>query len=670
MAKQLFKKSYTSRVITAALLATALTGCNDDNDDNSTDNQVTYTLQLLHMADMDGSNAEALANASNFASNVDALRDLYPENTLFLSSGDNYIPGSRYEAGADESMTNVSGVGTPGNGRADIAMLNAMGLQASAVGNHDLDGGTEEFASIIATDNDYVGTQFPYLSANMIFADDANTADLVTENGQIASTINNSLTGTTIIEVDGQMIGIVGATTPKNEILTETGDVTVLPESDESAELAEIIQQQVDELTATGINKVIVLAHMQSISIEKELAALLTDVDIIVAGGSNTRLADSNDRLWPGDDAADDYPLLLKSADNKDIAIVNVDGDYKYLGRLVVGFNQAGELVTDSIDDVESGTYISDDEMVAELEATANSEVDEIVDAINAVIVASESNILGHTAVYLNGVKSEVRSEETNLGNLTAQANLWYAKLVDDSVQISIKNGGGIRASIGYVAYPAGSTDAEDLQYYPPAAYPNAGKAEGDISQYDLQSALAFNNDLSTMALTPAELKAILEHTVYEIDPEDESGYAGGQFSQIAGMKFTFNATLEAGQRVTDLSVDSNGDGEFDDVVVSNGTVEGDETRTFNAVTLTYIAQGGDGYPFPCSDDSCSNQTLLTETMASNDPANADFADSGTEQDALAEYLLATYPDSATSYSEADSIADETVIDNYIIRAD
>ena len=682
MQNTLFKRRYLSSLIASVFVATSLTACDDsDTTEEIVEEEVSYTLQLLHMADMDGSNAEALANAGNFASNVASLRALYPDNTLFLSSGDNYIPGSRYEAGADDSMSTVAGINVPGNGRADIAMLNAMGLQASAVGNHDLDGGTEEFASIIAADDTYPGAQFPYLSSNMIFADDENTAPLVVDDGETASDIINSLASSTIIEVDGEQIGIVGATTPTNEVITSTGDITVLPASDSTEELAAIIQEKVDELTATGINKVILLAHMQTISIEQQLATLLTDVDIIVAGGSNTLLADSTDRQWAGDSVVDDYPMLLTSADDKDIALVNVDGDYKYLGRLVVGFNADGELITSSIDEDESGAYISDEEMVSSLSGVANTAVDSIVDAVNGVIVESESNILGHTNVFLNGTKSAVRSEETNLGNLTAEANLWYARLKDDTVQISIKNGGGIRADIGYSAYPAGSTSAQDVIYYPPAAYPNAGKEEGDISQYDLQSTLAFNNSLSTLIITATELKEILEHTVSGIDATDETGYGGGKFPQIAGMQFTFDATLTAaeydadsgdlittGLRVTDLVIDTNGDGTYDDVVVEGGSILGDETRSFNVVTLSYIATGGDGYPFPCSDDDCTNQIELEGAMGDSDPDLASFADAGTEQDALAEYLLQNYADSENAYSEMDSIEDESLTDEQIIR--
>ena len=671
--------------ITCALLAAGiLSGCNSDDTDNT---DINYTLQLLHMADMDGSNATALDNAGNFASNVNALRDQYPDNTLFLSSGDNYIPGVRYVAGSDDSMSNVDGINVPGNGRADIAMVNAMGLQASAVGNHDLDGGTEEFASIIAVDETYPGAQFPYLSSNMIFADDENTAPLVVEDGLIASEIPNSLASYTIIEVDGEKIGIVGATTPTNEIITDTGDITVLPASDETADLAILIQEKVDELTALGINKVILLAHMQSISIEEDLATLLTDVDIIVAGGSNTLLADSTDRLWDGDTAAGEYPKLFEDADGNDVALVNVDGDYKYLGRLVVEFDSNGNIIVDSIDDEESGSYISDQTMVTSLSGEANTDVDNIVNAVNDVIIESESNIVGHTDVFINGLRASVRSEETNLGNLTAEANLWYANLIDGvDTQISIKNGGGIRAEIGYAAFPAGSTSAEDLEYYPPAAYPNAGKKEGDISQYDLQTALSFNNELTVLDVTAEQLKEIAEHAVSDV--------TGGRFPQISGMSLTYDETQTArtfstetdeetgittltqtveGERIQELTVDTNGDGEYNYTVVSGGELVDEDDMTFSVTTLTYTAEGGDGYPFPCTATGadCSElNTDLTEIMTTEDPGNSSFANTGTEQDALAEYLLSEFPNTDNAYNTADSIADETVIDTRIIRSE
>ena len=109
--------------------------------------EATFSLQLLHASDMDGSTG-ALSNVENFSAILDSFRRKFPDNTLVVSSGDNYIPGPRYFAAADDDTAAV--LGFPGEGRGDIALLNAMGFQASAVGNHELDRGTEPFAKLIA----------------------------------------------------------------------------------------------------------------------------------------------------------------------------------------------------------------------------------------------------------------------------------------------------------------------------------------------------------------------------------------------------------------------------------------------------------------------------------------------------------------------------------------
>ena len=98
-----------------------------------------------------------------------ASGDSSRNNTLVVSSGDNYIPGPRYYAAGDDSTAETLGVSA--NGRGDIALLNAMGFQASAVGNHELDHGTGNFANIIGSQIDdgrtYPGATFPYLSSNL-----------------------------------------------------------------------------------------------------------------------------------------------------------------------------------------------------------------------------------------------------------------------------------------------------------------------------------------------------------------------------------------------------------------------------------------------------------------------------------------------------------------------
>ena len=106
-----------------------------------------------------------------------------------------------------------------------------------------------------------------------------------------------------------------------------------------------------------------------------------------------------------------------------------------------------------------------------------------------------------------------MRTEETNLGNLTADANLWYAQQIDPTVMVSIKNGGGIRDSIGRVEAVGGARRNYRLRQ------PAVGKEEGDVSQLDIANAVRFNNALSLITLTPEQLLQVLEHGVAATAP-------------------------------------------------------------------------------------------------------------------------------------------------------
>jgi 2',3'-cyclic-nucleotide 2'-phosphodiesterase (5'-nucleotidase family) len=159
------------------------------------------------------------------------------------------------------------------------------------------------------------------------------------------------------------------------------------------------------------------------------------------------------------------YPQFVTNAGGGTTAVVNTDGSYKYVGRLVLDFDKDGNIIPDSYDETVSGAYATDAQGVEDLgaEGLIDPEIQAIVDAIETQIIATEGNVFGVSDVFLNGNRSGgpedgVRTQETNLGNLTADANLVYAKSIDPTTVISIKNGGGIRASIGETVVPAGGT--------------------------------------------------------------------------------------------------------------------------------------------------------------------------------------------------------------------
>ncbi len=340
-----------------------------------------YTLQLLHFADAEAKSL-AIDTAPNLAALVDAFEDQYV-NSITLSGGDNYIPGLFFDAQSNQLIEDT--LGYSGGPKVDIAIHNAIGIQASTVGNHEFDKGTANFASAISADGDYEGALFPYLSANLDYSGDANLAPLFTEtlgdDLDFATDLNNTLAPSAIIEEGGELIGLVGATTQLLGNLTSAGGVIVdgVAENDMAA-LADQLQDYIDDMIAQGVNKIIVMSHLQNIELEEALAPLLEGVDIILAAGSNTRLSDDNDVLDTFDGARPaesqgDYPIVTQGADGGTTLIVNTDSEYTYLGRLVVDFDADGNIILDSLDDTVNGVTASTDENVADVydvEATDN----------------------------------------------------------------------------------------------------------------------------------------------------------------------------------------------------------------------------------------------------------------------------------------------------------
>jgi len=594
-------------------------------------------VQILHASDQEAGVA-AIDDAPRFSAVLNGLRGDYP-GTLTLMSGDLYIPGPFF------STT---------TGQADIRIIDALGTQASVFGNHEFDLGTNVVGGLIAAEEAeegedatglYPGTTFPYLSSNLDFSG-SDLADFVVEDAQAASTVPNSIAKSVVITAEGEMYGVVGVTTPLLPSISSPGDVIVSPSNPENMEaLAAIVQPVVDDLSAQGIDKIVVLAHMQQLDYELTLATLLRDVDIIIAGGSDTLLADDDDRLRGGDDRAGAYPLLRASASGEPVAVVNTSREYRYVGRLVAGFDGAGVL---SEIREESGAYATDAEGVT---ATGNAapapEVVAATDEVRAVVTELDGEVFGSTEVFLNGQREFVRTEETNLGNLSADANLAAARAVDPTVAVSLKNGGGIRASIGAVQPgPEGTL-------IPPVANPLTGKETGQVSLLDVQNALRFDNSLSVLTLTAAQLKDVLEHGVAASEP----GSTPGQFPQVAGVSFSFDPALTGsayseegdlttpGERIRSAAI-VNDDGSVADVLVENGALVGDPERPIRVVTLGFLADGGDSYPFP------------------EDAEREDLE--AAEQAALSAYL-----GEIGSYGSADTpAAEDTRIQNLSVRDD
>ncbi|MGP9634190.1 DUF4214 domain-containing protein [Halomonas sp. AOP43-A1-21] len=662
-----------------------------------------YQLQLLHAADMEGGGGDLL-NAPNFISIVDHLEDQYV-NSLFISSGDLVLPGPYLSAASEASLQaafqtavedvyglesgSMSGI-TAASGRVESLLMDLVNAAAVTLGNHEFDLGTGLIADMLApvvngenaSDVAWLGAQFPYISANLDFSGDAALSGLATNeifsHEAFQTTLEEVLAGANkpklapavIAERGGEQIGIIGVTTQILESISSIGGVDVLSGgSNDMQALANIIQPVIDDLEAQGVNKIILSAHLQQIQFEEELATLLDGVDIIIAGGSDSLLANEADierGLFPGaGEPYDTYPILTKDASGNDVVVVNTDAGWRYVAQLVVDFDENGHIIADSIEQDTSGVFASTDEQVEALwgsleaafaEGTKGQIAQDLVGAVGDFVADQDGNILGLTDVYLVGERGAVRTEETNLGNLTADANLWYARQLDDEVMVSFKNGGGIREAIGDVVVQGGDSAPS---YQAPSGNSAIGKPEGGVSQLDAASALRFNNDLAILTLSRGTLLDVLEHAVAAAAPN----ITAGQFAQVGGIQYSYDWSLPAGERIQNAII-VNEEGGVHDVLAANGRLVGSAEETVKVVTLGFMADGGDGYPL---ENRYVDRIDLVDSYDLE--GKFDFAEKGTEQDAFAEYMGAMF--SETPFSEAETSASEDLrIQNLAVRDD
>ncbi|MFW6092184.1 MAG: bifunctional metallophosphatase/5'-nucleotidase, partial [Actinomycetota bacterium] len=431
-----------------------------------------YTLTILHNNDGESQLINApeqpdFGGVARFATLVDDLRkdattgkpgpgQAGRRGVVLLSSGDNFLAGPAFQASLDKGVPFY-----------DSIALSRIGYDAIAIGNHEFDFGPDVLADFI----EGFGGDTPFLSANLDVSDEPRLAELA-DDGTIVSR--------TVVRERGARIGVVGATTPELPAISSPRDVTVLDD------VAGIVQDQVDALTGSGVDKIILISHLQNINEDIELVPELRDVDVAIAGGGTELLANDDDLLVPGDQRATDpetgeplpYPIVGEDAEGDEVPIVTTSGAYKYVGRLVVNFDKDGEVIGTA--DASGPVRVSGVAPDA-VEADAGIQRD-VVEPVDEAIAERDENVIAESEVDLEGREDPgVRTQETNLGNLVADAlrDAGTDNAADFGVpepDVAIQNGGGIR---GDALIPAG--DITELDTFSIAPFPNFVSIVPDI---------------------------------------------------------------------------------------------------------------------------------------------------------------------------------------------
>ncbi|WP_409252056.1 cell wall-binding repeat-containing protein [Bacillus sp. SCS-153A] len=460
-----------------------------------------FDLTIMHTNDTH-------AHLDNVARRITAIRDLRAErsNSILLDAGD-VFSGTLYY--------------NKYKGLADVKFMNMIGYDAMIPGNHEFDDGPAAFANFIKQ------AEFPIISANIDFSADEDLGPLAQENIGTPGE-GGKIYPATILDVNGEKVGVFGLTTEETAILSSPGDTVKFEDYLKKAE------ETVAMLEAEGINKIIALTHL-GYNYDVTLGETVEGIDIIVGAHSHTKLSEA---------------VEIEKEGNADPTIVVQANEYsKFLGDLQVSFDANGVLIDGSWDENLIDLNEEDDQgnYVIEADPEAQAELDKLAGPLEEM----KQTIVGSSAAFLNGERNNVRTGETNLGNLIADAMLEKAQQNGGSATIAIQNAGGIRASID----------------------------EGPITLEEVLTTMPFGNTLVTLDLTGAEILAALENGVSDVEN------IAGRYPQVAGMKFSYDRELPAGERVIDVQVKT-----------KDGFVSIDLEKVYTVATNAYIASGGDGY--------------------------------------------------------------------------
>ncbi|OMF32231.1 hypothetical protein BK133_14500 [Paenibacillus sp. FSL H8-0548] len=472
--------------------------------DLSAKEDALYPLTILHTNDTHA-NLDTTNSPNNVLRRVTAIKETKASSTnpILVDAGD-VFSGTLY---FNKYL-----------GQADLAFMNLVGYDAMTFGNHEFD----KNSGVLA---DFIGNaKFPFVSSNVNFSKDeilnAMFKDEISYDAKDA-TIYPAI----VMQVDGENIGLFGLTTEDTANIASPGDVTFDNAIVKALATTAMLEKE-------GINKIVVLSHL-GYDADLELAKAVKGIDIIVGGHSHTQLDQA-----VVDHTDLDAPKLIVQTGEKGL----------FLGKLEVMFNKAGILTrwNEQLISVDGKTgdvynFAEDAEAKIMLETDYKPGIQEL------------SNLeVGNTEVVLNGVRADVRSMETNLGNLIADGMLYAAKAAGTNAVIALQNGGGIRDSI------------------------NAGP----ITQGEVLTVLPFNNDLVTITLTGQEIKDAMENGVSTITTTKD-----GRFPHIAGMRFDYDSTKPVNERIIRIQVKS-----------GSSYVPLDMNKTYEVATNAFTAKGGDFY--------------------------------------------------------------------------
>ncbi|WP_237208429.1 5'-nucleotidase C-terminal domain-containing protein [Rothia nasimurium] len=487
------------------------------------------TLTLLNINDFHGRISSSIA--MGLANTIQTERAAAPGGSLLLSAGDN-VGASLYVSSVQKDAPT-------------LAYLNALGLAASAVGNHEFDAGLDDLTNRIIP-----GSSFAYLGANVVKADGTP-----------------ALQPYYTTEVDGVTVAVIGAVTTETPQLTDPSQLASVTFTDPVEAVNKYAAQLSDGDATNGEADVIIAEYHEGVDTANPASDALVSktsaaVDVIFTG--HTHAEYTLDGAVPGQPG-------------KTRPVVQTGNYGNNLGKVQLTVDANGEVTAYTSSLVPRMSAPTDEQIAAD---PVLAKVNTIVNDANAYATEQGSVVVGEiTGPITTGWDSAKESQggfdnrnfESTLGHLVADMYLAAANSTGRTpADIGIVNPGGLRDEL-----PGGLRTSLDLA------------ANKNVRVMDIVNTAPFANNLWTTELTGAQLKAVLEEQWQVTSSGEIASRPYLQLGFSSNVTYTYTGSADAEGHATRGS-------NIRDVFVNGKKVA--DTDTFTVAIPSFLLGGGDNF--------------------------------------------------------------------------
>ncbi|HYE92974.1 MAG TPA: 5'-nucleotidase C-terminal domain-containing protein, partial [Terriglobales bacterium] len=370
-----------------------------------------------------------------------------------------------------------------------VTLMNAIGTDIAVIGNHEFDHGPGVAEQRIGE------SRFPWLGANV----------LTREGRPAVGTVPRR-----IFERGSCRLGFFGVLAEETKRLSNVGPDIEIVDIVRAAEAA------VRALKDEGANIIIALTHL-TFADDRRIAREVAGIHLILGGH-------------------DHEPITFVE---NDVMIHKSGQDAHHLGAIDMTADCVAARAQPRLRPAFGWR------MLPTRGVAPDPAVQAIVDKYQSVLAAELAAPIATSSVELDSRRGSVRTRETALGNLVADA-----LKASVGADVALLNGGGLR---GNKIYPAGTV----------------------LTRKDILAEMPFGNVTVLLEVTGAQLLAALENGLSEIEHE------AGRFPQVSGMSVVYDRAAPRGRRVVSLAV---------------GGAPVQPERSYRLATIDYLANGGDGY--------------------------------------------------------------------------